>query len=126
MMKTLERKYYELMNYIHGGRGVVLNTAFLAGLAAMVLMSTPIDAMAQSFSVPFIDGIGCTVANWMKGPLAVLIFVLVVIATLVVGLITKMDWSKIITVAVVFGIIQAFVSIMLSSGKINLPGCLAA
>jgi hypothetical protein len=74
--------------------------------------------------MPFIDGIGCQVANWMKGPLAVIVFILVIVATFIVGLITKMDWGKIITVAIVFGLIQGLVALLLSSGRITLPGCL--
>lgn len=104
-----------------GYTSTVATMAILVGLFFM-----PIDAMAQAFDVPFISGMGCSVANWMKGPLAIMIFVIVCIATLVVGLITKMDWGRMITVAVVFGIIQGFVSLLLSSGRVQLPGCLAA
>ncbi|MDP3311622.1 MAG: hypothetical protein Q8S56_11670 [Polaromonas sp.] len=93
--------------------------------AAFLLSAVPIEAMAQSMSMPFIEGVGCQVAMWMKGPLAILIFIVVCIATLVIGLITKMDWGRMISVAIVFGIIQGLVSILLSTGTIQLPSCLS-
>jgi len=101
------------------------SSSVLAVLAAMLMMSLPIEAMAQTITMPFIDGVGCQVANWMKGPLAVLVFILVLIATFIVGLITKMDWGRIITVAVVFGLIQGIVTLLLTSGRITLPSCLS-
>jgi hypothetical protein len=100
------------------------HSSLLAGLVAMLILSMPLEAMAQVINMPFIDGIGCQVANWMKGPLAVIVFILVIVATFIVGLITKMDWGKIITVAIVFGLIQGLVALLLSSGRITLPGCL--
>lgn len=100
--------------------------AYMAVLFAMVLSVVPAEAMAQSLNIPFIDGVGCQVANWMKGPLAILIFIVVCIATLVIGLITKMDWGRMISVAIVFGIIQGLVTILLSTGSITLPSCLAS
>ncbi|MDP2449593.1 hypothetical protein [Polaromonas sp.] len=93
--------------------------------AAFLFSAVPIEAMAQSMSMPFIEGVGCQVAMWMKGPLAILIFIVVCIATLVIGLITKMDWGRMISVAIVFGIIQGLVSILLSTGTIQLPSCLS-
>lgn len=100
--------------------------AAAALVTALVLSIYPVDALAAGLSIPFIDGVGCQVANWMKGPLAILVFIVVVISTLVIGLITKMDWGKIISIAIIFGIIQGLVSILLSTGNIQLPSCLAA
>lgn len=81
----------------------------LAALAFLVLSALPTAALASGsgFSVPFISEFGCQVVAWMKGPLAVLIFIIVVVATLVIGMITKMDWGRIITVTVIFGLIVA-------------------
>lgn len=99
--------------------------ASIAGLlCGLLFLAMPGDAMA-AMSIPFIDGIGCNVANWLKGPLAILVFVIVFIVTLVVGMFAKMDWGKIISVVVIYGLIQGFVGFMLSSGGIMLPGCLA-
>ncbi len=84
-------------------------------LTALVLATLPIQALAQSFDIPFITTFGCSVIKWMKGPLAILIFVVVVVATLVIGMISKMDWSRIIAVCVVFGIIIGLGGILANS-----------
>lgn len=100
------------------------NASVAALACALLFLAFPGDAMA-AMSLPFIDGIGCNVANWLKGPLAIIVFVIVFIVTLVVGMFAKMDWGKIISVVVIYGLIQGFVSIMLSTGGIQLPGCIS-
>lgn len=65
------------------------------------------SAMAQDFNIPFITNIGCAIVKYMKGPLAIIIFVVVLISTLVIGLIAKMDWGRIVALSVTFGIITA-------------------
>lgn len=94
----------------------------LAMLAVVVLAFSPGAALAQAastFNVPFISEFGCQVVAWMKGPLAVLIFIIVVIATLVMGMIMKMDWGRIITVAVIFGLVVAIGGILGNSQYIQ-------
>lgn len=96
-------------------------------LAVLVLAIFPIPAMAD-FSIPFVETFGCDVVKWMKGPLAVLIFVVVVIATFVIGLVSRMDWSAIISVCVVFGIIIGLGGILANSnwlsGSATMNACL--
>lgn len=87
-----------------------------------VLLALPTAAFAQ-FSLPIIDGIGCDIVNWMKGPLAIIVFLLVVVATIVIGLFARMDWTKILSVIVLYGVLQGLATILLSSGQINLPAC---
>ncbi|MFC6281214.1 TrbC/VirB2 family protein [Polaromonas aquatica] len=98
-------------------------------LVAALLTVMPLEAMAQSFDIPFITTFGCGVVKWLKGPLAILIFVLVVIATLVIGMISKMDWSRIISVCVVFGIIIGLGGILANSSYFQampaMQSCLA-
>lgn len=104
-----------------------MNNVLMAAMVTMLLMSLPTDAMAQ-FQVPFIDQFGCQVVKWMKGPLAILIFVVVVVATLVVGMIAKMDWGRIIQICVVFGIITGLGSLLANSsivqGSSTIASCL--
>ena len=97
-----------------------INSAVLGMVLALCAMLVPVDAFAQ-FNVPFVDQIGCGVVKWMKGPLAVLIFIVVLVATLVVGMIAKMDWGRIITIAVIFGIVQGIVTLLLTTGSISIP-----
>lgn len=98
--------------------------AMLWTVIALMLITFAPSAHAQStFNIDFIDKIGCNIVKWMKGPLAVLIFIVVIIAVLIVGLIAKMDWARIITVAVVFGIVQGIFVILATTGIIIPSGC---
>ena len=92
-----------------------LKAVLTAMMVAALLAVMPMEAMAQSFDIPFITQFGCSVVKWMKGPLAILIFVIVVVATLVIGMISKMDWSRIISVCVVFGIIIGLGGVLANS-----------
>jgi type IV secretory pathway VirB2 component (pilin) len=101
--------------------------ALLAGLAVLALLALlPGVAFAQSGSgiqVPFVQEFGCSIVQWLKGPLAILIFVMVVVVTLVMGMITKMDWGRIITICIIFGILIGLGSILSSSNYIqNIAG----
>lgn len=101
----------------------LLSTTLLFGLVAM----TPSAAMAAGgFSLPLIDTIGCQILKWMSGPLAVIIFLLVAVATFVVGIFAKMDWSKMLAIVVIYGLLQGLVSGALTMGFIkDAPaGCL--
>ena len=93
-------------------------------LAALLLLPAVSHAAAGSgFSLPFITGIGCDIVKWMKGELAVIVFVLVAVATFVVGLFAKMDWTKILSVVVIYGILQGLIGILLSTNTIQVPSC---
>lgn len=104
-------------------------TFWLFVTIALVLTAVPVDAMAQTsggISIPFITDFGCKVVQLLRGPLAILVFILVCVATLVIGMISKMDWSRIIFVCVIFGVIVAFGSIMASSSYITSAAGLSA
>lgn len=89
-------------------------------LAFLVLAPTAAHAQsATSISVPFITEFGCSIVQYLKGPLAILIFILVCVATLVIGMITKMDWARIITVCVIFGIVISIGAILGNSSYIQ-------
>ena len=88
-------------------------------LALLAIATLPIPALAAGFDVPFITEFGCQVVQWLKGPLAVLIFILTVVAALVIGMITRMDWGKIITVCVIFGLVVAIGGILSNSSYVQ-------
>lgn len=93
-------------------------SGMLVLLALVALL--PTSAHAQStIQVPFIQEFGCSVVQWLKGPLAILIFILVCVATLVIGMVTKMDWARIITVCVIFGILISIGAILGNSSYIQ-------
>ena len=104
-------------------RNVLRNPAMsglLLLLAFFALGPTAAHAQsATSISVPFISEFGCSIVQYLKGPLAILIFILVCVGTLVIGMITKMDWARIITVCVIFGIVISIGAILGNSSYIQ-------
>lgn len=88
-------------------------------MAAFLLL--PQEVFAQSVQLPMITNIGCKIVSWMQGPLAIVVFLVVAVATIVIGMFAKMDWAKILTVVVLYGILQGLGSFLLSAGFINLP-----
>jgi len=86
------------------------------------LMLTPGLSFAQSrFDLPVVTQIGCALVEWMSGPLAIVVFLLVVIATLVIGIFAKMDWTRILTVIIIFGIIQGLIAGSFKLGVASQP-----
>lgn len=102
-------------------RPAATSRPFLAILLAFAVVAAilPSQAHAASIDVPFIRDFGCSIVQWLKGPLAVMIFVLVCVVTLVMGMITKMDWGRIITVCILFGILIGLGAIFASSSYIQ-------
>lgn len=127
MIQTIKNKFNALRKSKFEDQN--FKTLMTATLVAALLAVMPMEAMAQSFDIPFITQFGCSVVKWMKGPLAILIFVVVVIATLVIGMISKMDWSRIISVCVVFGIIIGLGGVLANSSYFQampaMQSCLA-
>lgn len=104
-------------------------TFWLFVTIALVLTAVPVDAMAQTsggISIPFITEFGCKVVQFLRGPLAILILILVCVATLVIGMISKMDWSRLLFTCVIFGVIATFGPIMASSSYVTSAAGLSA
>lgn len=83
-------------------------------LLAAIAMSVASTAHAQSgggFSLPGFATIGCKIIGWLTGELSVMIFFIVVIVTLLIGFFAKMDWTKILSVVVLFGLIKGVTTI---------------
>lgn len=72
---------------------------------------------------------GCSIYNFLTGPLAVWAFILVVVGTLLVGLVAKIDFSKIIVVIVIFALIQGIGTWVMGvdsiASKLGTTNCLA-
>lgn len=64
------------------------------------------QAHAADFGVDGFKELGCDVIAWMMGDLATIIFFIVVILTIVVGFFAKMDWSKILSIIILMGILK--------------------
>lgn len=72
-------------------------------IALFCLMATK---TSFAFSLPGITTLGCDLLGWMRGDLAVMIFFIIVVTTLLIGFFAKMDWTKILGVIVLFGLMQ--------------------
>lgn len=95
----------------------------LLAASALLLFAGP--AMAQaSFTLPGFSELACTVINWLKGELAVIVFFVVVVVTLLVGFFAKMDWVKVLSVIVLFGLLQGSVSLFSTYVGTGSLGCL--
>lgn len=84
-------------------------------IVALALLALPVFAQSSTSGFDALtgsSGIGCTIVTWMKGPLAILIFVLVAVVTIIVGMFAKMDWTKILSIVVLFGILQGLATIL--------------
>jgi len=81
-------------------------------------------AHAQSLNLPIVTDLACKVVGWMQGPLAVLIFLFVTVATLVIGMVGQVDWSRIVSTCVIFGVIMALGRIFADSGLQMLSVCI--
>lgn len=104
-----------------------LMKARLQSLATMAvtqiaLLLMPSIANAQSGStlqLPIVTEVACPVIQWMQGPLGIIIFICVVAATLLIGMIAKMDWSRIITVTVILAILVGLGGIISNSSTLS-------
>lgn len=96
----------------------------LKTLAVAAIGGIPLVASA-AIQFPIIEGLGCEIVNWLKGPLAVMVFLLVAVVTFVVGMFAKMDWTKILTIIILYGVIQGLAGIATSTGIVQFPGCFA-
>lgn len=92
-----------------------------------ILIAATLSLLTQSsmaFSLPGFSDLGCAMITWITGELSVLIFFIVVVITLLVGFFAKMDWTKILGIIVLFGLMKG--SATLFSGFITLPAaCIA-
>ncbi|MDO8277919.1 MAG: hypothetical protein Q7T63_07315 [Burkholderiaceae bacterium] len=94
---------------------LTLGTALASGSSAHAALSLPV-----------ISGIGCDVFNFFTGELAVWAFILIFSGTLVIGLMARVDFAKLISAVVIFGILQGLGGWLTSSGKISTPACLGS
>ncbi|WP_155293329.1 hypothetical protein [Comamonas testosteroni] len=102
-----------------------------AKLVAATLVAFAGTASAQSagaLDTAMLGNFGCAIYNFLTGPLAIWAFILVLVGTLLIGLIAKIDFSKIIVVVVVFALIQAIGTYVMSmdsvASKIGTASCL--
>lgn len=95
-----------------------------------VSMARAADNAGGAIDTALISQFGCSIYDFLTGPIAIWAFVLVVIGTLLVGLLAKVDFSKIITVVVIFALIQGVGTWVFSnpdfSAKLGTASCLSS
>ena len=81
----------------------------------------PTAAYAQSgpIQLPIITEVACPIVQWMQGPLAIIIFVCVVAASLLLGMVAKMDWGRIIFVTVILALLVGLGGIISNSSTLS-------
>lgn len=91
-------------------------------ILSLFCMLATTAAHAQSaggFTLPGFKELGCKVILWLTSELSIMIFFIVVIVTLIVGFFAKMDWTKILGVIVLLGLLKG--TAMLFAGFVTLP-----
>lgn len=88
------------------------------------------QASAQNIDTTMLGSFGCAIYTFLTGPLAIWAFILVLVGTLLIGLIAKIDFAKIIVVIVVFAVIQAIGTYIMGipsvAAKLGTATCLTA
>lgn len=110
-------------DFAHAHRSVL---SALAIMLVFAVLMAPGGAHAAGFEIPFLQEFGCPIVQWMKGPLAILIFILVIIACLIMGMVMKMDWGRIISVTIVFAILTALGGILANNSYVQRAAGLSA
>lgn len=104
-----------LINRVYSARRQIMKGAFSVATAMLPAISF------AAFKVDFISGIGCDVLNWLKSDLSILILFLMVITIIIGGMISRMDWTRILVVIVLYGLLHGVVAIF--AGQVNAPSC---
>jgi type IV secretory pathway VirB2 component (pilin) len=99
-------------------------TAVIKPILALALILGASSSFAQAsntFQMTGLESFVCTLIEWMSGRFAVLVFFVMTVLILIVGMFANMDWTKIIYLVVIFGIIQGVVGGSISLGLVKNP-----
>lgn len=81
----------------------------------MALTST--SAMAQNIDTSFLTSFGCVVYDYLTGPVAYWGFLFVIIAALLMGFFSRIEWSTIIVAVIIFAVLQSVSSVVIQQPK---------
>ena len=95
-------------------------------LAAGLSWTCAWSASGTALSLPVLDNIGCAMFSFFTGTMAVWAFVLVTTVTLLVGLVARIDFSKLIATVVVFGLLTGLGKLLVTNGQINAASCISS
>lgn len=94
------------MNYLDITKRHERNNVFAKAFLALGLCMVAQVALAGPFdNMPLLDW-GCELIKWLKSSLAPLIFLVVAVITIIIGKFAKMDWTKILSLVILMGVLQ--------------------
>jgi len=95
-------------------------------LLAIGLATVTASTAAHALSLPFLNNIGCQIYNFLVGELAIWAFILIAAGTLLLGLVAKIDFSKLLGAVIIFGILQGLAGLLVStSPSLQATSCLS-
>lgn len=92
-------------------------------MARFIAMMMVHSLSFAAVEIPFVEDFACSIVQFLTGPMAAVIFVVVVVVTLVFGMIAKVKWEVIITVCIIFGVILGLGSLLGETGISGLDSC---
>ncbi len=83
--------------------------------AVMAIALASVNAHALTIDTGFLTSIGCAIYEYLTGPLASWAFVVVIGGGIVMGLITSIDWGKIVPAVAIFAVVQSLGMIIIEN-----------
>lgn len=83
--------------------------------AALAIAMVSVNAHALSIDTGFLTSVGCAIYEYLTGPLASWAFVVVIGGGIVMGLITSIDWGKIVPAIAIFAVVQSLGMIIIEN-----------
>lgn len=112
-LKKLAREFKQRNNYIVA--------------SALVACESTFAQSASTFSLPFLNQLGCQLFSFFTGSLAIWAFILVAASVLLIGLLAKIDFAKLVGAVVIFGLIQGLGTLLAnSSSKFSSMSCIVS
>ena len=84
-------------------------------ITAFVIAATTMNAHALSIDTGFLTTIGCGIYEYLTGPLASWAFAIVLGGAIVMGLITNIDWGRIVMVVAIFAVVQSLAMLIIEN-----------
>lgn len=93
--------------------------------SALMASETTFAQSTSTFNIPFLNQLGCQLFSFFTGSLAIWAFILVAAGVLLIGLLAKIDFAKLVGAVVIFGLIQGLGTLLAnSSSKFSSMSCI--
>lgn len=105
-------------------------TAAVAAVGLTTLLSRPAFAQAIEVDTAAMNDFGCAIYSLLTGTMAIWSFILVAVCILVVGLLLKIDFSRLFVVVIIFLVIQGLGALLMKipsvAAKLGGASCLVS